>query len=270
MDPSGPGAEQRSESPSIDTAPTYDWRLAIEGSGEPLVLVPGMDGTGQLFYRQVPLLARSFRTATYALRNDAPTMETLVDDLGSIVNAVAPETRRAIIVGESFGGTLAMSFALARREQVSALVVLNSFPYFAPRVRLRLARYGLALIPWGVMGLIRRATAFRLHSAHTHRDEVRRFMELTAAASRAGYLNRLELLMSYDLRHRLHELRSPTLFLAAEQDHLVPSVEQAQLMAALVPNAVLRVLPGHGHICLIAPDVDLADIVGSWRGGPPR
>ena len=52
----------------------------IEGSGDPLVLVPGMDGTGQLFYRQVPLLARSFRTATYALRSDAPAMETLVDD----------------------------------------------------------------------------------------------------------------------------------------------------------------------------------------------
>jgi hypothetical protein len=43
----------------------YDRRLAMEGSGEPLVLVPGMDGTGQLFYRQVPLLARSFRVATY-------------------------------------------------------------------------------------------------------------------------------------------------------------------------------------------------------------
>ena len=45
-------------------APDYDWRLSIEGSGELLVLVPGMDGTGQLFYRQVPLLARSFRYAT--------------------------------------------------------------------------------------------------------------------------------------------------------------------------------------------------------------
>ncbi len=164
-------------------APDYDPRLSVEGSGEPLVLVPGMDGTGQLFYRQVPLLARSFRTATYALRNDAPTMDTLVDDLGRVIDTIAPQTRGAVVVGESFGGALAMSFALARPEQVSALVVLNSFPYFAPQFRLRLARYGLGVIPWGAMSLIRRATAFRLHSAHTHRDEIRRFMELTAAAS---------------------------------------------------------------------------------------
>jgi pimeloyl-ACP methyl ester carboxylesterase len=186
----------------------YDWRLSIVGSGPPLVLVPGMDGTGQLFYRQVPLLARAFRVATYALRSDAESMDTLVRDLEHVVEAVAPESRRATIVGESFGGALAMSFALARPEQVEALVVLNSFPYFAPRVRLRMARYGLALIPWGVMSLIRRATAFRLHSAHTHRDEVQRFMKLTAGASRVGYLNRLMLLTSYDVRPRLREVQN--------------------------------------------------------------
>jgi len=208
------------------TNPDYDWRLSVRGTGEALVLVPGMDGTGQLFYRQVPSLSQSFRTATYALRNDARTMDVLVDDLGRVIDSVAPDTRRAVVIGESFGGALAMTFALARPGQVTALVVLNSFPHFAPQFRLRLARYGLALLPWGAMSLIRRATAFRLHSAHTHREEIRRFMELTAAASRDGYLNRLQLLMSYDIRDRLHELQPPVLFLAAEQDHLVPSVRQ--------------------------------------------
>jgi pimeloyl-ACP methyl ester carboxylesterase len=247
--------------------PDYDWRLSVSGAGEALVLVPGMDGTGQLFYSQTPSLSESFRTATYALRNKATSMDTLVDDLARIVDAVAPETHRAIVVGESFGGALAMSFALARPEQVSALVVLNSFPYFAPRFRLRLARYGLALLPWGAMPLIRRATAFRLHSAHTHREEIRRFMELTASADREGYINRLQVLMSYDIRNRLHDLRPPALFLAAERDHLVPSVQQAQLMVSRVPGAALRVLHGHGHICLIAPEIDLAEIVTAWREG---
>src|SRR5262245_54590992 len=247
--------------------PEYDWRLSVGGTGEALVLVPGIDGTDQLFYRQIPSLSESFRTATYALRSTARTMDILVDDLARVIDTVAPEARRAVVVGESFGGALAMSFALARPEQVGALVVLNSFPYFAPQIRLRLARYGLALIPWGAMPLIRRATAFRLHSAHTHREEIRRFMELTASADREGYINRLQLLMSYDIRDRLHALRPPTLFLAAERDHLVPSVQQAQIMVARVPNATLRILQGHGHICLIAPQIDLAEIVTAWREG---
>jgi pimeloyl-ACP methyl ester carboxylesterase len=244
----------------------YDPLVSITGTGRPVILVPGMDGTGLLFYRQVPLLARSYRVATYALRDTASTMDVLVSDLARIIDTVAPTDRRAIIIGESFGGALALSFALARPEQVSRLVVLNSFPYFAPQLRLRLAIMGLGALPWGAMNVVRRMTAFRPHSPHTHGQEIRRFMELTARATRAGYLSRLKLLTQYDVRHRLHELRPPTLFLAADHDHLVPSVVQARFMAALVPGSMLRVLEGHGHICLIAPDIDLEALLNESRG----
>jgi pimeloyl-ACP methyl ester carboxylesterase len=89
---------------------------------------------------------------------------------------------------------------------------------------------------------------------------------LTAAARRDGYIGRLELLRRYDVRDRLHSLEPATLFLAAELDHLVPSVAQARYMATRVPGAQLQILEGHGHICLIAPDVNLEQIVTTWRG----
>jgi pimeloyl-ACP methyl ester carboxylesterase len=244
----------------------YDPRLSVEGTGEPIVLVPGLDGTGLLFYRQIPLIARSYRVASYALRDTATRMETLVADLGEIVEAVAPQDGRAIVIGESFGGALAMSFALAQPDRVRGLIVLNSFPHFAPQIRLRAAIGGLHAIPWGAMGLIRRLTAFRLHSRHTHQQEIQRFMQLTARASRRGYVNRLKILTRYDIRERLSELRPPTLFLAAEQDHLVPAVEQARFMGDRAPVSVVRVLAGHGHICLISPDIDLGEILKEWRG----
>jgi pimeloyl-ACP methyl ester carboxylesterase len=243
----------------------YDPCVSVQGEGDGVVLVPGMDGTGRLFYKQTPLLARSFKVATYALRDSATSMETLVADLSKVIETVAPAERQAIVVGESFGGALALSLALAQPARVRALVILNSFPYFSPQFRLRLAIHGLGVMPWGAMGLIRRLTAFRLHSRHTHRQEVRRFMELTSATTRDGYLNRLRVLTTYDVRDRLPELSCPTLFLAAERDHLVPSIAQAQYMAARVPGAVSRVLAGHGHICLIAPDIDLAQILNEWR-----
>ena len=230
-----------------------------------MVLVPGMDGTGQLFYRQVPLLAGTYRVATYALRDSARSMDVLIDDLAHVIDAVAPGSGRAIVIGESFGGALALTFALAHPERVRALVIVNSFPYFAPQIRLRLARIGLGLLPWGAMTLIRRMTAARLHSRHTHRDEIRRFLELTAKATRRGYLNRLRLLTQYDVRHRLGDVTAPTLLLAADLDHLVPSVAQAEFMSARIPDAALRVLDGHGHICLIAPGVDLAALLQAWR-----
>jgi 3-oxoadipate enol-lactonase len=244
---------------------TYQPTVRVEGHGPPVVLVPGMDGTGRLFYRQVPLLARHFRVATYALRDDAATMATLVDDLAEVIRAVSADGGPAVVVGESFGGTLAMSFAVAHPELVHALVVLNSFAYFRPQYRLRLAIAGLGLMPWGAMSLVRRLTAFRLHSRYTHRSEIERFLRETDHTTRAGYLGRLRILREYDVRPRLSEIAAPTLFLAAERDHLVPSVQQATYMVERVPRAELRVLRGHGHICLIAPNVDLGAIITDWR-----
>ena len=242
----------------------YDPRLLVEGVGPPVVLVPGMDGTGLLFYRQVPRLARSFRVASYALRDDATRMAQLVADLRGIVDAVAGDGGRATIVGESFGGALAMSFALAEPDRVERLVILNSFAHLQAPIRLHAAIAALRLMPWGAMTLVRRITASRLHSAHTHRDEVERFLQLTARATRRGYINRLRLLTTYDLRERLHAVRAPTLFLAADDDRLVPAVAQARFMADRVPGAVVRVLAGHGHICLLAPDVDLDRVLADW------
>ena len=224
-----------------------------------------MDGTGRLFYRQVPLLAKSYRVASYPLRDDAQRMETLVEDLAQVVRAIAPTREPAVVVGESFGGTVALSFALAHPELVAALVVINSFPCFLPQLRLHLAVFALRVLPWETMPLVRRLTAFRMHSRFTHRAELRRFLELTAETTREGYLARLRILTRYDVRDRLSELRAPTLFLASERDHLVPSVAQARYMAARVPGASLRVLDGHGHICLIAPNLDLERILREWR-----
>lgn len=244
---------------------SYDPAISLSGEGPAVVLVPGMDGTGQLFYRQVPLLAQSHRVATYALRDEARDMGTLIADLATVIDVAAPTVKRALIVGESFGGVLGLSFALAHPAKVSGLVILNSFPYFAPRIRLRMAIAGLTVLPWGAMQLVRRLTAFRLHSRHTHRDDMAEFMRRTAQATRRGYLNRLHVLRTYDVREALGGLSVPALFVAADEDHLVPSVKQAELMARLTPDASVRVLVGHGHICLIAPGVDLAEVIADWR-----
>jgi 3-oxoadipate enol-lactonase len=246
----------------------YDPRLTIRGDGRPVILVPGMNGTADLFYRQVPLLERSYRVATYSLRDDAESLDALAADLANVVDLVAPSTRQAIIVGESFGGAVALTTAVRHSDRIEALIILNSFPYFGPQVRLQMAIAGLKIMPWGAMSLVRHLTAFRLHSPHTHRDEVRQFIARTVHATREGYINRLTLLKQFDVRDRLRDIQCPVLFLAAENDHLVPAVEQARYMTERVPGSVMRILEGHGHICLIAPDVDLGAILDGWLRTP--
>lgn len=230
---------------------------------DPLVLVPGLDGTGLLFYRQVPLLERHFAVTTHRLRDSAVHLDELVEELHERVMAAGGD-RPVTLVGESFGGALSMAYALAHPAQVARLVIINSFPYFTPQGRLRLGYHLLRAVPWGVMRIVRRATAFRMHSPRTGAAEIRTFHELMRNTTRTGYLSRLRMLREYDVRARLPELRVPVLFLAADRDHLVPAVKQARLMASLAPHSTVRVLEGHGHICLIAPDLDLGTILTEW------
>ena len=238
----------------------------MTGEGPPVVLVPGLDGTGLLFYRQVERLAPRHRVLTFRLRDNATSMDTLVSDLHDVISTFARDanTSGITLVGESFGGALSLTFALEHPHLVNRLVIVNSFPYFAPQARLRLGYHLLKATPWGMMRIVRQLTAFRMHSPHTHRDELRKFHALMRQTTRAGYLSRLAILRSYDIRERLPELQTPTLFLAADRDHLVPAVEQAKLMASLAPRAQMRVLCGHGHVCLIAPDLDLSEILREW------
>lgn len=239
-------------------------RLTIVGAGPPLVMVPGMDATGRLFYRQAPLLGRRYRVATFATRDSARTMADLVSDLDQVVAVLAPGGEPVTVFGESFGGGIALSYALERSERVAELVLLNTFPWFGPQRRLGLATLALRMTPWNPMPLVRRWTARRLRASRTRPDDVRRFLEVSADTTLEGYRNRLRILRDYDVRPRLHEIRVPTLLVAAEEDRLVPSVEQARLMAARIPDATLVVLPGHGHECVISHEIDLGTIVGDW------
>lgn len=234
-----------------------------------LLLVPGIDGTGKLFYRQIPGLERRFTVSTTSLRDDAASMDALVADLDREVVRLAPEGGRVALVGESFGGALTLSYALAHPQRVERLVILNAFAHVDSPGRLSLGYHLLRATPWPLMRIVRTVNARRMHSARTERDEIRRFHDLMRATTREGYLSRLRILRHYDLRERLPALAPPVLYLAADRDTLVPAVQQARLMSGLSPRASMRVLEGHGHSCLIAPDLDLAAIIDDWIDRAP-
>jgi len=229
-----------------------------------LLLVPGIDGTGQLFYRQIPSLERDFTVTTTRLRDDAATMDELVADLHEQIERVAPPGVRVTLLGESFGGALTLSYALAHPERIDRLVVLNSFAHYGSPAQLWLGYQLLRATPWSMMHYVRQLNDRRIHSPQTERDEIRRFHDLMRSTTREGYLSRLRILRDYDIRTHLPSLAAPVLYLAADRDTLVPSVEQARLMSELTPGGTMRILAGHGHSCLIAPDMDLGAIVAEW------
>ena len=238
-------------------------RAVAREARPPIVLVPGLDGTALLFYRQVPLLAEAFDVIASPLRNERSTaMGELVDDLCQLIDDASEEG--AILVGESFGGVLSMCTALAYPSMVRGLVVINSFPRLDRRLQITLAPWLLRMIPWAAMPLVRSFTESRLQSSHTNAEDLAEFHRRSREIGREGYVRRLELVRDYDIRDRLPEIEAPTLFLAADEDRLLPSVRWARYMSARVPNADMTVLEGYGHICLITHDLDLLDHIEPW------
>jgi pimeloyl-ACP methyl ester carboxylesterase len=65
-------------------------------------------------------------------------------------------------------------------------------------------------------------------------------------------------------------LRRPTLLSAGEDDPAVPPIN-ARIMARLLPDAELHVVPGGGHLMLFDRAADIAPVIDRFldRGGSP-
>lgn len=254
--------EPAGESPPSDDDDHHLAQLSASDV-DTVILVPGLDGTALLFYRQVPLLARRFNVVSFPFSDDPDaSMDDLVDDLVGLIEEVSDHG--AILIGESFGGALSLSTALARPDLVRGLVIVNSFPYLDQRLQLLAAPVALRILPWGLMPIVRRLTERRLHSPHCRDEDLAEFHTRSQAIDQHGYRSRLELLRHYDVRDRLAEIEQPTLLLAGDSDQLLPSVRWARFMADAMPRAEMQVLEGYGHVCLINHDLDLEAIVGPW------
>ena len=233
----------------------------VEGSGPAIIYVPGLDGTGQLFFKQIPGLALDHRVVTFRSRDHGKfTYDDLTDDLAAIIQDLGEP--RATIVGESFGGTVALWFALRYPQMVQRLVVVNSFPRFRNRVTIKLGCRLASGLPFRLLLPFRRAANLLGLLVDEVKLEDREFFWRTIrTVSPEAYARRLQLIRELDVEPRLSEINAPTLFIAGARDLLVPSVREAQTMAAQMPNATVKVIRGAGHVCLMGSRVRLDELL---------
>jgi 3-oxoadipate enol-lactonase len=245
------------EQPATCYLPLY----SVEGSGPLLIFVPGLDGTGQLFFKQSPALSRSFRVVTFRSRERGQfTYEELADDVAAIIKDLREE--RATIVAESFGGGVALTFALRYPQMIDRLVVINSFPRFRNRLQIRMGAWLASLLPFPALWPLRKAACILgLWADGVSREDRRRFFAAIRTVEGEGYARRLQLIRDLDIEDRLSNIHAPTLFIAAEKDRLIKSVREARRMAARMPRATVRIIKSAGHACLLGNRVRLAEIL---------
>jgi len=117
----------------------------LTGSGPPLVLIHGLGGSKRIWSRLREDLTAAFMVVTYDLRGAGDTVEigtakelslaVWADDLRGLLERLGID--RPVLVGHSLGASIALKYALARPEEVSALVLMGADPELsrlAPRM----------------------------------------------------------------------------------------------------------------------------------------
>jgi pimeloyl-ACP methyl ester carboxylesterase len=227
------------------------------------VFLPGMDGTGELLITQLPNLEPHFDIRCLAIPiDDLSSWQEMAAQVIQLVRQAAGD-RVVYLCGESFGACLALHVVGQAPNLANYLVLINSasslhrFPW---------THWLSQLTPWGIGSILQAVTLGNLPLlANPSRIQVAEYNQLLRAirsVSRASTAWRLNLLTQFRLEPlKLHCVKTPTLLVASLADLLLPSLEEAQRLAQLLPDARIYPLPDSGHASLIETEVSLSTIL---------
>ncbi|GAB4341190.1 MAG: alpha/beta fold hydrolase [Leptolyngbyaceae cyanobacterium] len=188
---------------------------------------------------------------SYTLENNVEDMEALRQHLG---------LDKIVVIGASYGGMVALTYASRYPEYVSHLIAIVTVPdaRFLERAKQILAERGTEE---------QQAIAQHLWDG-TFRDEehLREYFRVLGpmysltfdpdapqnswkrAILSADAINEAfgGFLRAYDVRDQLHKITAPTLVIGARHDWICPP-EFSEEIAALIPNSDLRIFENSGH-----------------------
>lgn len=252
--------------------PSFD--IIERGSGVPLILIPGVQGRWEYSRGIVDALARRYRVITFSLRNvrvsdrrTLPGIDAFASQAESALDRLQLE--RAIVVGVSFGGLVALRFAATRQLRTQALVMISA-P--GPLWHLRPRHEFYAKLPW-IFGPVFAAEApFRLgrevRTAFPDWPARRKYLQaqlwtiLTAPVSFSAMAVRARLIAQYDRSADCALVSAPTLIMQGDDslDHVTGSGGTSEY-ARLISGATLVHIPQTGHLGSVTRPDHCADAV---------
>jgi 3-oxoadipate enol-lactonase len=224
------------------------------GRGRDLVILHSLLADRHAFDPVLSALADKFRVTLFNLpgfHGSQPVLPALMDAYIARIEdgfeefGIQPDS---ILLGNGFGGTLALAFALAHPDRISRLVLVDAAAGF-PEDGKQAFRVMAEKVGSNGLGAIADIAARRVHSpAHLETnpqavDERRAvLMKIDPAAFQAA----CAILTEADYVTRLHALKVPTLVVCGELDQATPPALN-KLIAEKVPGARYVELPGCGH-----------------------
>lgn len=232
------------------------------------IYLPGGDGTGQLFFRQLEGLEKAFDIRCLEIPpNDLTGWDQMAEQVVELVKAELSECPRSTVYlcGESFGGCLALKIMLRSPHLFDRLVLVNPASAFNRDSWLYWASYVARPVPESIYRIFWLWFLPILASlGRIEADDRQALLTAVQLMTQETSVWRVSLLREFQIDdNQLRQIKQPTLIVASGRDCILPSVAEAERLCQLLPHAQSYVLPDSGHACLIEADVNLYDILQS-------
>jgi len=224
------------------------------GAGPDIVVLHSLLSDRHAFDPVLPALSAKHRVTLINLpgfHGSQPCLLALIDAYVGVIEDGFEEfgiAKDAILIGNGFGGTLALAFALAHPERISKLLLCDAAAGF-PDDGKKQFELMAAKVAEGGLGSIAEIAAKRVFSpgylaAHPEAVEERKnvLLEIDAKA----FQHACKILQEADLEPMLHRLAVPTLVVCGEFDQATPPALN-KAIADKVAGAKYIELPGCGH-----------------------
>jgi pimeloyl-ACP methyl ester carboxylesterase len=199
-----------------------------------LVLLPGLDGTGDFFQPLLEALGEGVRThvVRYPVAGayDYATCQQLV-------RAELPTDGPYVLLGESFSGPVAISLAAQAPPGLAGVILCCTFAG-NPRPRLAFIRPLLPFLPFHGTGSSLRLSRFLVLGRWITPPIRELHQRILASVPAKTMRSRIEAVADCDVREALASIRLPTLCLVARHDRLIPKAA-ARLIRQQAPAATL-------------------------------
>lgn len=246
------------------------------GAGRDLVLIHGWAMHGGIFAPLTRLLAQRFCVHLVDLPGHGLSIERDSCDPVDCARAIAHAIPRALWVGWSLGGIVALHAALEQTQRVCGIVEIAASPRFVVGADWPhgvatdvFAQFGAGLQD-DYRGTIERFLALEaLGSDHAQAElrALRAHVFERGEPSLAALHDGLRVLDRTDLRARLPELAVPSLWIAGRRDRLVPAGAMRWAAQQSPQGRFVEFSSGHAPYIGHAPEV--ADAIADFAGTLP-
>lgn len=239
------------------------------GSGNPIVVIPGLQGRWEWMRPMLHALAEHGRVISYSLGN-VSAFEDLLVQTDAVLDA--KELRTAALCGISYGGRVAAAYAATRPSRVTALVIASApGPSFVPNARQAsyLSKPWRSTLPFIVGSPMRLwpeiAAALPSGPSRLLFCVGHGWRMVSAPIVPASMATRMHLPAGLDLREACSRITARTLIISGAPglDRVVPP-ESTREYVTLIPGAKYEMMDGTGHLGLITQPDRFARIVGTF------